>query len=135
MNDTELHCGFVALVGRPNVGKSTLLNRLIGQKVSIVSRKPQTTRHQILGIHQRDDAQIIYVDTPGLHGNARRAMNRYMNRAAATVLADVDVIVFVVEALQWTPDDELVLDRLKSVRAPVILAVNKADKVADKARL
>lgn len=135
MNDTELHCGFVALVGRPNVGKSTLLNRLIGQKVSIVSRKPQTTRHQILGIHQRDDAQIIYVDTPGLHGNARRAMNRYMNRAAATVLADVDVIVFVVEALQWTPDDELVLERLKSVRAPVILAVNKADKVADKARL
>lgn len=135
MADETLHCGFVALAGRPNVGKSSILNRLIGEKVSIVSRKPQTTRHQVLGIHQLPDAQIVYVDTPGLHGDARRAMNRYMNRTATTVLADVDVVVFVVEALQWTEDDELVLERIRSSGTPAIAAVNKVDRVEDKALL
>ncbi|RFA28347.1 GTPase Era [Alkalilimnicola ehrlichii] len=131
----EINCGFVALVGRPNVGKSTLLNRLIGQKISIVSQRPQTTRHRILGIHHRDDAQIIYVDTPGLHSKTPKAMNRYLNRAAATVLEDVDVVAFVVEGIRWTPDDEFVLEKLKRLDTPVILVINKIDKVRDKSLL
>nr|WP_319020493.1 GTPase Era [Alkalilimnicola sp. S0819] len=128
-------CGFAALVGRPNVGKSTLLNRLLGQKISIVSRRPQTTRHRILGVHSTADQQIIYVDTPGLHRGGSRAMNRYLNRAADSSLDDVDVVVFLVEGLQWREEDELVLDRLRRVNVPVILAVNKVDRIADKARL
>lgn len=131
----EFRCGFVALVGRPNVGKSSLLNRLIGQKISIVTRKPQTTRHRLLGIHHRDDAQVIYVDTPGLHVKAPREMNRYLNRAATEALADVDVAILVVEGLRWTDDDELALSRLANVSAPVLLAVNKVDQIADKSRL
>jgi GTPase len=128
-------CGYVALIGRPNVGKSTLLNHLLGQKISITSRKPQTTRHQILGIKTTPEAQIIYVDTPGLHGQAKRAMNRYMNRAASSALEGVDVVLFVVEALQWTEDDELVLERIRQSGAPIILVVNKVDKLEDKATL
>lgn len=131
----ERPCGYVALVGRPNVGKSTLLNGLIGQKVSIVSRKPQTTRHRILGVHTTPDAQFIYVDTPGLHARAQSAMNRYLNRAASSVLADVDVVVFVVEALKWTEEDDLALSRLEQVKVPVVLVVNKVDLVKDKTRL
>jgi len=127
--------GFVALVGRPNVGKSTLLNAVLGQKVSIATRKPQTTRHRILGIHQRDDAQIVYVDTPGLHEGGRRAMNRYMNEAAASALGDVDVVVFMIEAGRWTEDDERVLQRLQAVKAPVVAVINKADRLRDKNRL
>lgn len=136
MNDStepqELPCGFIALVGRPNVGKSTLLNRLIGQKVSIVSRRPQTTRHRILGIHHREDAQLVYVDTPGLHTRTPRAMNRHLNRTAAKVLEDVDVVVFVVEGTRWTEDDNFVLEKLRSVRCPVVVAVNKVDKLKRK---
>ena len=131
----ERPVGFVALVGRPNVGKSTLLNALLGHKVSIVTRKPQTTRHRILGIHHRDDAQIVYVDTPGLHEGGRTAMNRYLNEAAGSALADVDLIVLMTEALRWTPEDERVLQRLQSVSAPVIAVMNKVDRVADKQRL
>ena len=127
--------GFVALVGRPNVGKSTLLNALLGQKVSIATRKPQTTRHRILGIHHRPDAQIIYVDTPGLHDGGRTAMNRYMNDAAGSALADVDVVVMLTEAHRWTPQDQAVLERLERVRSPVIAALNKVDRTADKQRL
>ena len=128
--------GYVALVGRPNVGKSTLLNRLLGQKISITSSKPQTTRHRILGIKTRPgEWQIVYVDTPGLHKRGSSALNRYLNRAAAAILNDVDVIVFLVEALRWTEEDEMVLERLASVRAPVILLVNKVDKVKDKRQL
>jgi GTP-binding protein Era len=134
-SDENFRCGFVALVGRPNVGKSSLLNRLIGQKISIVSRKPQTTRHRLLGIHHRPDAQIAYVDTPGLHGKTPREINRYLNRTAADALADVDAVVFVVDGLHWTPDDELVLQRLQRVEAPVVLAVNKVDQIKDKTRL
>ncbi len=125
---TGFRCGFVALVGRPNVGKSTLMNTLLGQKISITSRKPQTTRHRILGIKTTDSAQFIYVDTPGLHRHARRALNRALNRAAAEVLHDVDVVVFLVEAGQWTEEDDLVLQKLAEVKAPVILAVNKVDR-------
>jgi len=120
-------CGYIALVGRPNVGKSTLLNRILGQKISITSRRPQTTRHRVLGIKTLPHAQLIYVDTPGIHDFNGRAMNRYMNRTASSVLADVDVIVFLVEGLRWTADDELVLKKLAPTGCPVILAVNKID--------
>jgi GTPase len=128
-------CGYIALVGRTNVGKSTLLNRLIGQKISITSRRPQTTRHRIIGIKTLANAQLVYVDTPGLHGYSGRAMNRHMNRTATLVLRDVDVVVFLVEGLRWTPDDDLVLAELKRLDCPVILAVNKVDLIADKETL
>lgn len=127
--------GYVALVGRPNVGKSTLLNRILGQKVSITSRRPQTTRHRILGIKTGAQVQAVYVDTPGLHRGGKRAMNRYMNRAATDALQDVDVVVFVVEGTRWTDEDELVLEKLRQVSCPVILAINKIDRVADKKAL
>lgn len=135
MSADSFRCGFVALVGRPNVGKSTILNRLVGQKISITSRRPQTTRHRILGIKTDADHQIIYVDTPGLHARQPRAMNRYLNRAAYDSLADVDVVVFVTEGTRWQEDDDWVLRKLEDVRCPVIAAVNKVDRIADKATL
>ncbi len=128
-------CGFAAIVGRPNVGKSTLLNALLGRKISIVSPKPQTTRHRILGILTRPAAQVIFVDTPGLHAGARRAMNRHMNRAALASLQDADVNLFVVEALRWTDEDQRVLDELVKQSRPIIAVLNKADKVFPKERL
>jgi GTP-binding protein Era len=128
----SFHCGYIALVGRPNVGKSTLLNRILGQKISITSRRPQTTRHSILGIKTHAHAQLVYVDTPGIHDNAGRAMNRFMNRTAGAALADVDVVVFIVEALRWLPDDDLVLKKLAGLGCPVILAVNKIDTLASR---
>lgn len=128
-------CGYIALVGRPNVGKSTLLNRLLGQKLSITADKPQTTRHRIVGIKTVEDAQLLYVDTPGLHTDARKAMNRYLNRAAGSALHDVDVIVMVMEAQKWTDDDQAVLDRLREASAPVFAVVNKVDRLKDKAAL
>lgn len=129
------YCGFVAIVGRPNVGKSTLLNKLLGQKVSITSKKPQTTRHRILGIDTQGAWQTIFVDTPGLHIEEKRAINRLMNRAATSSLGDVEMVVFVVEGTRWTADDEMVLNKLKALRCPVVLAVNKVDKIDDKASL
>ncbi len=131
----DFRCGFAALVGRPNVGKSTLLNALIGQKLSIVTPRPQTTRHRVLGLHEDAAAQIAFVDTPGIHQGAKRALNRAMNRTAATVLADADVCVFVVEALQWTREDDLVLEHLVRSGRPVLAAVNKVDKVHPRERL
>ncbi|MDF2866581.1 MAG: GTPase Era [Gammaproteobacteria bacterium] len=128
-------CGYAAIVGRPNVGKSTLLNTILGQKISITSRKPQTTRHQILGIHTVGKAQTIYVDTPGLHANSKQALNRYMNRAASAVLEDVSAIVFVVDSLLWTEGDEFVLEKLAKSNVPIIVAVNKVDKITDKNKL
>ena len=125
--NADFRCGYIALVGRPNVGKSTLLNRILGQKISITSRRPQTTRHRVLGIKSLPHAQLIYVDTPGIHDFNGRAMNRYMNRTASSVLADVDVVVFLVEGLRWTADDDLVLKKLGMTGSPVILAVNKID--------
>ena len=130
-----MRVGYIAIVGRPNVGKSTLLNRILGRKVSITSHKPQTTRHRILGIKTTPTAQFIYCDTPGLHRGGRRAMNRYMNRAARSVLEDVDVVLFVVEALHWRDEDEYVLEQLGRLKVPVVLAVNKVDRLQDKARL
>lgn len=128
-------CGFVAIVGRPNVGKSTLLNALIRHKISITSPRPQTTRHNLLGIRNLPLGQIIYVDTPGLHHNAGKAMNRYMNRSAMAALTDVDCIVFVVEALRWTAEDTSVLEHLAKLPVPVIAAANKVDQVSDKKNL
>ena len=132
MSAPDFRCGFVALVGRPNVGKSTILNRLVGQKISITSRRPQTTRHRILGIKTDDQSQIIFVDTPGMHARQPRAMNRYLNRAAFDSLADVDVVVFVVEGTRWQDDDEWILERLKTLSCPVIAAVNKIDHIDNK---
>ena len=130
-----MRSGFTAIVGRPNVGKSTLLNRLIGIKLSIVAPKPQTTRHRILGMLNRPHSQIVFVDTPGIHAAARRVMNQYMNRSALASLQDADVLLFVIEALQWTEDDARVLERVKAAGRPVIAIVNKVDRVHDKGRL
>ncbi|MGV1719584.1 GTPase Era [Vibrio furnissii] len=126
------HCGFVAIVGRPNVGKSTLLNNILGQKISITSRKPQTTRHRIMGVDTDGDYQAIYVDTPGLHIEEKRAINRLMNRAASSSLSDVNLVFFVVEGTHWTADDEMVLNKLKNANFPVVLCVNKVDNVKDR---
>ena len=131
-DDRVTRCGFVAIVGRPNVGKSTLLNHLVGQKVSITSSKPQTTRHRVIGIKTAEGAQAIYVDTPGLHGGRGRAIDRAMSRAALGALQEVDLVVFVVEALRWNKDDALVADRLRDLHVPVIVAVNKVDRVERK---
>lgn len=135
MDDTTFKCGYVAIIGRPNVGKSTLLNHILGVKLSITSRKPQTTRHQILGVKTSEQAQFIYVDTPGIHGGGKKAINRYMNKAASSVIHDVDVVLFIVRALHWTPEDQRVLDMLESVKKPVILVVNKVDMVPEKDQL
>jgi GTP-binding protein Era len=128
-------CGYVAIVGRPNVGKSTLLNHVLGMKLSITSRKPQTTRHQILGVKTVDDTQTIYVDTPGIHQRRGTAINKYMNRAATSVLNDVDIILFVVQANKWTEEDQAVLERFKKVSCPILLVVNKIDTLTSKKEL
>lgn len=131
----DTHCGLIAIVGRPNVGKSTLLNSLLGQKISITSRKPQTTRHRILGILTEDQKQAVLVDTPGLHADEKRAINRLMNRAASSSIAEVELILFLVEGTHWTDDDELVLNKVKKSGAPCILIINKIDNVQDKESL
>lgn len=129
------HSGFVSIVGRPNVGKSTLMNHILGQKISITSNKPQTTRHRILGIKTEDGYQVVYIDTPGLHLNPKSAMNRYMNRAASSGMDAVDLVLFVVEVNHWTEEDENVLTRLQQQSTPVVLVVNKIDFVKDKEEL
>jgi len=128
-------CGYVAIVGRPNVGKSTLLNHLLGFKLSITSRKPQTTRHNVLGILTEDECQIVFVDTPGIHSGQEKALNRYMNKAAGRAIADVDLVVFVVDRDRWSDGDDLVAQRLAQVDVPVIIALNKVDRLTDKAAL
>lgn len=128
------HAGFIAVVGRPNVGKSTLINALVGAKVSIVSSKPQTTRHRILGVRTEAGAQFVFVDTPGFQTRHRNALNQAMNRVVSSVLAEVDVVFFLIEALRFDEADERVLALLPRER-PVILVVNKIDRVADKSRL
>jgi GTP-binding protein Era len=131
----DYRCGYVALVGRPNVGKSTLMNRVLGQKVSIVTAKPQTTRQRIAGIKTTSRGQIVYIDTPGIHLAAKRALNRYMNRIARASFQDVDLILFLIEADRWTKQDEHVARALGNTDVPVILVVNKIDRIADKSRL
>jgi GTP-binding protein Era len=135
MTSENKHCGLIAIVGRPNVGKSTLLNSLLGQKISITSRKPQTTRHRILGILTEKNNQAVLVDTPGLHADEKRAINRLMNRAASSSIAEVELIVFLVEGTHWTSDDELVLSKIKKSGARCILVINKIDNVQDKESL
>jgi GTP-binding protein Era len=132
MTNNTKRCGYIAIVGRPNVGKSTLLNHILGQKLSITSRKPQTTRHKLQGIKTTADTQFIYVDTPGLHQGQKKAINRYMNRAVITAIQDVDVVLFMIEKLQWLPEDELVAQRLSEIKCPVILVINKVDTLDDK---
>lgn len=131
----DTRCGFVAIVGRPNVGKSTLMNHLLGQKISITSRKPQTTRHQILGIWTEDKTQMVFVDTPGMHRGQEKAINRAMNKAADTALTDIDAVIFVVDRTVFTDEDAWVLEKLKRARAPVILVINKVDQLEDKQSL
>ncbi|NHN39362.1 GTPase Era [Pseudomaricurvus alcaniphilus] len=130
--DGDSRCGYVAIVGRPNVGKSTLLNHILKQKISITSRKPQTTRHKVLGIKTEGAVQAIYVDTPGLHLQHGKAINRYMNKTATAALRDVDVVIFLVDRLHWTDDDDMVVKRLQNLSCPVIIAVNKVDQLDDK---
>jgi len=132
---SDMRCGFVAVVGRPNVGKSTLINAVMGTKVSIVTAKPQTTRHRILAVYTTEDVQIIFVDTPGLHRKAGKAMNRMMNRTAANALADAELVLFVSEAGRWTDEDSDVIRRLKNVSAPVVAVLNKVDLVHPKEKL
>ncbi|TCP91306.1 GTP-binding protein Era [Cricetibacter osteomyelitidis] len=130
--EQQTYCGFIAIVGRPNVGKSTLLNKILGQKISITSRKAQTTRHRIVGIHTDGEYQAVYVDTPGLHIEEKRAINRLMNRAASSAIGDVDLIIFVVDGTHWTADDEMVLNKLRQAKTPVVLVINKIDNVKNK---
>jgi GTPase len=129
------YCGYIALVGRPNVGKSTLLNQILEQKLSITSRKPQTTRHSILGIQTEGDHQFVYVDTPGIHQGQKQAINKFMNKTAISVLRDVDIIVFLVDGTLWKEEDEYVLNLIKKTKTPCFLAVNKVDKIRDKDQL
>ncbi len=127
-----MNCGYVALIGRPNVGKSTLMNHMLGQKISITSRKPQTTRHRILGINTTEAGQIIYMDTPGMHRVEKKALNRYLNKTADTTLLGVDLVVWLIDGLSWHDYDEVIFNKLERAGLPVILAVNKVDKVKDK---
>jgi GTP-binding protein Era len=135
MTDDTFRCGFVAIVGRPNVGKSTLINAMMGRKVSIVTAKPQTTRHRILAVRTGEHEQIVFVDTPGLHRNTGRAMNRLMNRTAVSAIADADLVLFVIEAARWTEEDNDVLQRIKATKVPCIALLNKIDAVHPKERL
>ena len=123
-------CGYAALIGRPNVGKSTLLNYLLGQKVSITSRKPQTTRHRLIGIKTDENTQVLYVDTPGIHDGQKKAINRYMNQTAVSVLRDVDVVVWMTDRASWNEDDEKARDAMRELGCPLIIAVNKIDLLA-----
>lgn len=138
MTSSPTRCGYIALVGRPNVGKSTLMNRILGQKISITCKKPQTTRHQILGIATEGQIQAIYVDTPGIHlthGQRDKAINHYMNDAATQALRGVDLVIFLIDRTKWMDEDELVLQRLQHLTCPVILAINKVDWLEEKASL
>lgn len=130
-----MKCGYVALIGRPNVGKSTLMNHILGQKISITSRKPQTTRHRILGINTTEAGQVIYMDTPGMHQDEKKALNRYLNRTADTTLLGVDVVVWLIDGLAWHEYDEQIFKKLRHAGLPVILVVNKVDKIEDKEKL
>lgn len=135
MADTQFRCGTIAIVGRPNVGKSTLMNGLIGQKISITSPKPQTTRHRIHGILSLDEAQLVFVDTPGIHLNGGKALNRVMNRTASSALEGVDVVMMLVEAGRFTDEDARVAQLIANIKVPVVLVINKVDKIQPRERL
>ena len=135
MNNKPFKMGYVALIGAPNAGKSTLLNHLLGQKISITSRKPQTTRHRILGIKTQENSQVVYVDTPGMHLGSKKALNKYLNKTADASLTGVDIIVWVKDDARWEDVDASILEKLRDIGTPVILALNKIDKLQDKASL
>jgi GTP-binding protein Era len=130
LNTPVNRCGYVAIVGRPNVGKSSLLNRMLGQKLAITSHKPQTTRHSILGIKTRDGGQLLFVDTPGIHQRGEHALNRYLNRTAKASLRDVDLLLFVAEAGRWSAEDDAALEAARQAGVPILAAVNKIDRLA-----
>lgn len=131
----ETYCGYIALAGRPNVGKSTLLNQILKQKISITSRKPQTTRHRILGVATIENTQFVYVDTPGIHLHSKKALNQLMNKTALSVLRDVEVIIFIIDGNTFNEDDEYVLQKIQESNTPCILVINKVDKIKDKKEL
>src|SRR3984957_16427513 len=135
MSELKFHAGHVAIVGRPNVGKSTLVNALVGRKVSIVTAKPQTTRHRILGVVNRPEAQLVLVDTPGLHESTRRVMNQYMNRVAISSSQDAAVILFVIEAMRFTDEDMWVWERVGGLKQAWFFVTNKVDLVFPKEQL
>ncbi|HET7395966.1 MAG TPA: GTPase Era [Gammaproteobacteria bacterium] len=135
MSDNAFRCGFIAIAGRPNVGKSTLINALVGHKVSIVSPKPQTTRHRVLGIHNTDTSQLIFVDTPGIHDGGKRVLNRRMNRSAANAISDADMVLLMVEALRWTEQDDWVLRQCVQTKRPLGVIVNKIDTLQSSTQL
>lgn len=134
-NKEKIHCGYVAIIGRPNVGKSTLLNKILGQKISITSRKAQTTRHKILGIKTENNVQAIYIDTPGFYRGKKHKLTKYMMQAIKSALADVDVVIFVLEEFIWKEDDEMLLENIIKMDRPIILVINKADQIKDKNKL
>ena len=134
-NEEALRCGYVAIVGRPNVGKSTLLNHLLGIKLSITSRKPQTTRSRLLGIKTVNNSQIVFVDTPGFHTGFKKAINKQMNNAVAEALQDVDLVVFMTDRLVLTEEDELLLKKLSDPGVPVFLVINKVDELGERDKL
>ena len=131
----KTRCGTIAITGRPNVGKSTLLNRLIGQKLSITAHKPQTTRHALLGINTTESTQFIYLDTPGIHRGGRRTLNRVLNKTASSAATGADVLILVVQALTFNEDDEMALETVVGQNMPWILVVNKTDRVNPKEKL
>jgi GTPase len=135
MSASPFRAGHVAIVGRPNVGKSTLVNALVGRKVTIVAPKPQTTRHRVLGVVNRPSAQLVLVDTPGLHESARRVMNQYMNRVAISSSQDADVLLFVIEAMRFNDEDQWVWERVRGLKQPLFLVINKVDQVFPRERL
>ena len=135
MTKIDTRAGYVALIGKPNVGKSTLLNQVLGKKVSITSSKPQTTRQRVIGIKTAGENQVVYLDTPGIHSGEKSELNRYMNRVAKSALHEVDLIVFMVDVQSWDQQDERVLTLIKQGSVPVLLVVNKVDRVTDKATL
>lgn len=134
-SESAFRCGTAAILGRPNVGKSTLLNALVGERVSIVTSRPHTTRHRILGVVTKPEGQILFLDTPGMHAQAKRAMNRSLNRAVQTAVAEADVAVQVIEAGRWNDEDEAVYAAIATAPLPRLLALNKLDRVRDKAAL
>lgn len=132
---SDFRCGYATIIGRPNVGKSTLLNRVVGQKLSITSRKPQTTQRRLLGIKTDNEYQVLYIDTPGMQSKYKDAINLYMRREISSALSYVDVLIFMVEALKWTKADEEILGTIADVKAPVLLLMNKIDKIKDRKQL
>lgn len=131
----EQNCGYVAIIGKPNVGKSTLLNCLVGEKVSITANKPQTTRHTILGIKTIDNKQAVYIDTPGMHLKHKKLLNKELNKAASSALSGVDAVIFVVSGISWTPEDQMVVDKVNLLDCPKILIINKVDTIKPKEKI